>query len=387
MNNTNEKIIYASPDPKGIYLYTPALIEGFDGRLVAAVDLGGPGTDKLTGPRSTLGDYRTGNQVRVLVSDDKGETWTETPARLPMMHEILFKAGNALYMVAHSGILLATKSLDNGITWSEPSVLVNQPRWHQSCANVDIHDGRITLVYEKWISDGHPWPGVAPVLMSASVDDDLTKPESWTFSEPFNPDPLLEASRQSGIPIVKDPGVLETATVRIHDPRHPLYDPTGQSVALLMRTHSGFTDMGAILKGTRNPDGSLQISQYKMGTGNLFFIHIPGANIKFHIQYDPATKLYWMLHSHIGGMVAERQQLALSYTPDLFRWNLATIVATGPKANAARHYATGMIFGDDYLVLSRSGDEFAKNAHDNNLTTFHNVKDFRQLVNKELDQP
>ena len=58
-----------------------------------------------------------------------------------------------------------------------------------------------------------------------------------------------------------------------------------------------------------------------------------------------------------------------------------------PKANAARHYATGMIFGDDYLVLSRSGDESAKNAHDNNLTTFHNVKDFRQLVNKELDQP
>ena len=44
----NEKIIYRSPDPANIYLYTPALLEGFNGRFIAAVDLGGPGTDKLT---------------------------------------------------------------------------------------------------------------------------------------------------------------------------------------------------------------------------------------------------------------------------------------------------------------------------------------------------
>ena len=92
----NEKIIYRSPDPANIYLYTPALLEGFNGRFVAAVDLGGPGTDKLTGPQSDLGDYKTGNQIRVLLSDDRGNTWRETSARIPMMHEILFKAGNAL---------------------------------------------------------------------------------------------------------------------------------------------------------------------------------------------------------------------------------------------------------------------------------------------------
>ena len=289
MNNTNEKIIYASPDPKGIYLYTPALIEGFDGRLVAAVDLGGPGTDKLTGPRSTLGDYRTGNQVRVLVSDDKGETWTETPARLPMMHEILFKAGNALYMVAHSGILLATKSLDNGITWSEPSVLVNQPRWHQSCANVDIHDGRITLVYEKWISDGHPWPGVAPVLMSASVDDDLTKPESWTFSEPFNPDPCwkLKAIRH---PNCRDPGVLETATVRIHD------RATRSTIQLPVRRapDENPLDSRTWERSSREPETRTARSKSR----NTRWVRkpilhpYPGSQHQSHIQYDPATKLY-----------------------------------------------------------------------------------------------
>jgi len=38
------------------------------------------------------------------------------------------------------------------------------------------------------------------------------------------------------------------------------------------------------------------------------------------------------------------------------------------------------IDGDDLVVLSRSGDERAKTAHDGNLITFHRVRDFRGLV-------
>jgi hypothetical protein len=36
--------------------------------------------------------------------------------------------------------------------------------------------------------------------------------------------------------------------------------------------------------------------------------------------------------------------------------------------------------GDDLLVLSRSGDERAKNAHDGNLITLHRIENFRDLV-------
>ena len=137
----DEKVICTSPDPEGVYLYTPALLEGFGGRLVAAVDFGGPGTAILDGPRSTLGDYPSGNQVRVLVSDDRGETWRETGARLPMMHEILFRAGTSLYMMGHTGKLVITRSDDNGETWTAPSVLCDRPRWHQSCGTVDHRHG------------------------------------------------------------------------------------------------------------------------------------------------------------------------------------------------------------------------------------------------------
>ena len=38
------------------------------------------------------------------------------------------------------------------------------------------------------------------------------------------------------------------------------------------------------------------------------------------------------------------------------------------------------IDGNDLVILSRSGDQRAKSAHDGNLITFHRVKNFRKLV-------
>ena len=70
-----EQIIATSPCPDSIFLYTPAIVVTPSGRYVVAVDYGGPGTAALDGPKSDLGDYRAGNQIRVLLSDDKGRTW------------------------------------------------------------------------------------------------------------------------------------------------------------------------------------------------------------------------------------------------------------------------------------------------------------------------
>jgi hypothetical protein len=36
--------------------------------------------------------------------------------------------------------------------------------------------------------------------------------------------------------------------------------------------------------------------------------------------------------------------------------------------------------GDDLLIVSRSGDEESVNPHDTNLSTFHVVRRFRELV-------
>ena len=112
----------------------------------------------------------------------------------------------------------------------------------------------------------------------------------------------------------------------------------------------------------------------------MLFTHIPGANLKFYLCYDEATQLFWLLHSQPDGRMQERRRLALSYSPDLLRWTFAGLVAVGPADNAARHYATMAIDGDDLVIVSRSGDEHARNAHDGNLVTFHRVRNFRSLV-------
>ena len=327
-----EKVITTSPNPDSIYLYTPAIAQGFGGRFVVAVDYGGPGTYSLDGPKSDFGDYKAGNQIRVLLSDDKGKTWRETPARIPMMHEILFKAGGSLYMIGHSGRLLITRSDDNGETWSEPAVLCPEPRWHQSCTAVDVYDGKVTLVYEKWVAEKHKWPGVGPVLMQAREDADLTDPSNWKFSELYNPDDDMEAARPSGIPVNAPgaPGMLETNVIRVHNPANPFYDATGKSVALLARASTGFPDIGVMLKGYEREDGSLAIGRFRKNEGEVYFVHIPGGDLKFHILYDPESRLYWLLHSQIDGRMNYRRRLALSYSPDLLRWTFAGLLAVGP---------------------------------------------------------
>ena len=378
----DESVIAVSPCADSIYLYTPAIVEGFDGRFVVAVDYGGPGTGALDGPRSDFGDYKAGNQIRVLLSDDRGAHWRETSARIPMMHEILFKAGESLYMVGHSRRLLITRSDDNGETWSPPAVLCAEGRWHQSCTSVDVYDGKVTLVYERWISDGHLWPGVGPVLMQAPVDADLTLPSSWKFSPLYDPDPAMEAALPAGMALEGDghSGLLETNVVRVVDPARPFYDSLGRSVVLLSRANAGMPDIGVMLRGRELEDGSLVIDRWPRKSGEVLFAHIPGGHLKFHLVYDSASGLFWLLHSQSDGLSNERRRLALSYSPDLLRWTFAGLVAVGPTDHSARHYATMIIDGDDLCIVSRSGDERARTAHDGNIVTFHRVKDFRRLV-------
>jgi hypothetical protein len=39
-----------------------------------------------------------------------------------------------------------------------------------------------------------------------------------------------------------------------------------------------------------------------------------------------------------------------------------------------------LIDGEDLCIVSRSGDEQARSAHDGNIVTFHRVRNFRSLV-------
>jgi len=356
-NIATEKVIVKSPYPSGIFCFTPAICEGLNGRLVALVDFGGPATDRLDGPRSHGGDYDSGNQIRVLLSDDRGQSWRQTDTRLPMMHENLFRDGKRLYLIGHCGPLVITYSDDNGETWSELSILNDETRWHQSSVAIDIYKGKITLVYESYTDYAH-WPGVGLHLMQARCGSDLTKVENWKFSAMYE----------------TDKGPLETNTVRVYDRHNPLYQKN--SWVLLSRCGNGSVGQAVITRGLELPDGSLAIQEMP----DRYYIDFPGGNMKFQVLYDRKSRLYWLIHAvNIPGE-SDRRTLGLSYSHDLIHWSFAGTVARGKTDNESRHYASMIVSGNDLLVVSRSGDKDAANAHDTDIITFHVVPDFRRFA-------
>ena len=117
--------------------------------------------------------------------------------------------------------------------------------------------------------------------------------------------------------------------------------------------------------------------------------------MKFHIEYDPAGRLYWMASSQTTDSMTrpellpperynlpdnERHRLVLHFSRNLVDWCFAGVIAIGNSPKESRHYAGMTIDGDDLLVLSRSGDAQARSAHNGNLITLHRISGFRGLA-------
>lgn len=402
-----------SPDPKNVYCYTPGICRLDSGRLVVTCDFGGPGMKgKTTG--------------RIFVSDDGGRTWRKT-GEFPMCHARPFVAGKSLYVLGHNGNLGVLRSDDNGETWGATSWLTQKQSWHQSACNVWYARGNVYLVMEQTIPspDGRRFGWsvnrLAPTLMRAKATDDLTKRESWTFAESFcfdsvfggNPDPELDyfgipwytaftawtkdRPRPDSQPRHAQPiGWLETNVVQFQDPNHVWYDPTGRTFHLFMRTNTSGSGYAAMAKVVEMPDGTMKTSLETAPSGRkMLFIPFPGGQMRFHVLWDEKTQLYWLLSTQATDTMCrfdrlpegrynlpydERQRMQLSFSRNMMDWCFAGLVATGPSARSARHYASMAFDGDDLVIVSRSGDKDAKSAHDGNMITFHRVPDFRSLA-------
>ena len=93
-------------------------------------------------------------------------------------------------------------------------------------------------------------------------------------------------------------GVLETNVIRIYDREHLYYDPEDRTLLLLMRAETGLGNVGAVLRGIESPDGALRIEPLRSVSGGKFFLlPFPGGQMKFHIDYDAESGLYWMVAS------------------------------------------------------------------------------------------
>lgn len=407
--------VFESPDPAKIYCYTPGLARLPEGRLVATMDLGGPGANEKS-PATEVAGKRRFWRGKIFTSDDHGKTWLWR-TNFPFVHARPFVAGKSLYVLGHSGDLLVMRSDDQGVTWSGPTALTTTQTWHQSACNVHYTQEHVYLVMERHVkSNIRSWAvaGLAPVLLRARLTDDLTKRESWTFASElvFNDAADYQKMDYFGVPFfemlpdrstypapkrnMSPIGWLESNVVQFHDPDHIWYDPRGKTLHIWMRAHTGGTGFAAIAKVVENDDGTMTTQLETAPSGRkALFVPCPGGQMRFHILYDEPTRTYWLLSSQATDSMTrpdrlpanrfnlpnnERHRLQLHFSKNCVDWCFAGLVATGASPLESRHYASMIIDGDDLQVLSRSGDHRAKSAHDGNLITLHTVPQFRKLI-------
>jgi hypothetical protein len=408
--------VFASPDPENIFCNSAGLARCPSGRLVASLDLGGPGVQKLPGAKAVHGDFGLPSQGKAFTSDDHGRTWIYR-VDFPFLHARPFVAGKCLYILGHDGDLTIIRSLDEGLTWSEPVRLTRGQQWHQAPCNFLYANGCIYLVMEKRVRaqvQGWPVSELAPVLMRGKVDDDLTMPSNWSFASElafadavpahaldffgvpfFNSSPNAESTVAPGRQM-SPPGWLEANVVQFVDPAHYWFDPKGRTFHLWMRAHTGGTGFAAVAKVVELDDGRMITQLETVPSGkHLTFVPCPGGQMKFHILYDSTSKLYWLLSTQATDSMTraellppdryglpnnERHRLQLHFSKNCIDWCFAGLVAMTTSPKQARHYASMVIDGDDLHVLSRSGDAQAASAHNGDLITFHTIPRFRDLV-------
>ncbi len=400
--------VYESPNPKNVPLYNPSIISLDSGRLVAAYLVSGKRDPKLH------------SRTDIVTSDDGGLTWQKR-AESKIGQSRLFQVGHDLYLIGTSMGLNIQRSTDDGLTWSKPTKIATG-RWHQSATNYWLANGNVYLALEKRVGEeinGWYVGELSPILLRAKVTDDLTKPESWSFSPDYTFKDIIPGYTENypiiefvGIPFYAQDfpernvfekgynmppmGWLEANVAQITDPDHYWYDPKGKTFHLLMRAHTGGTGYAAMAKVVENEDGIMTTSLETVPSGqSVLYLPMPGGQMRFHILYDEETKLYWLLSSQATDSMTraerlpperynlpnnERHRLVLYFSKNLVDWCFAGVVAIGNSPKEARHYASMAIDGEDIVILSRSGDERARSAHDGNLITFHRVKDFRDLV-------
>jgi hypothetical protein len=404
--------IWTSPDPARLYGYTPGICRLPSGRLVVTHEISSAG--KPLPPKK-----RPFHESRILTSDDGGKTWTPR-AKFDLNFARPFAAGKSIYILGRDRQVGILRSDDNGETWSERKYLSDTGNWHQSACNVLFAKGNVYLVMEKHAPkrgiQGWQVADLAPVLMRARTDADLTERANWTFASElvFEDLPETQMPNAFGLPFYpvdrKKPtylvppkgrgiaplGWLETNVVQFTDPNHVWCDPEGETFHLWMRAHTGMTNYAAIAQVKENEDGSMTTSIVKTPAGTpMLYVPCPGGQMRFHVEWDAKTKLYWLLSSQATDSMTrpdrlpkerwglpdnERQRLVLHFSKNMIDWCFAGLVCKGETPRESRHYAAMCIDGEDLCIVSRSGDEHAHSAHNGNLITFHRVVGFRGLV-------
>ena len=329
------------------YIGSPSIVKLGNGDYLATHDLFGPKSGS-----------RTSAETKVFVSHDRGATWKQISSFRDQFWSNLFVLKNRVYLMgttAEYGRIVIRTSDDNGQNWSDAHYLTEDSGYLTAPVPMAIQNGVLYRAFEYH----PPAPRVREaLLMWASVNSDLTKASSWSFSNrvPVDKDAQGAISVEEGNAVVAPDGSI-VDILRV-DQR--------ERVAILRLS-------GKELKFDR-------------------FIDFPGGSKKFTIRFDAKTKLYWSLVNpalrgeslsvSLPGHV--RNTLAVISSPDLIHWTPRAILIQHPDPlHYGFQYVDWQFDGDDLIAAVRTayddGEGGAHSYHDANYLTFSRVSNFREL--------
>lgn len=349
------------------YIGSPSIAILPDGTYIASHDIFGPGSKF--------------SQTAVFASADRGQSWQRRATIDGAFWSTLFVHREALYLIGASeryGNTVIRRSDDGGATWTEPrdaesGLLLDDGNYHCAPQPVLVHNGRLWRAMEDG-RNGTAWGlRFRALMMSAPVDADLLRADSWTYSNRLARDPdWLDG---------KFGGWLEGNAVAT---------PEGHVVNVLRVDYPTGGGQAAIVE--ISDDG--RTASFDPATG---FVDFPGGSTKFTIRFDPVSQHYWSLanwvperHRDQGRKpAATRNTLALIRSRDLRSWEVRALVAYHPDpVQHGFQYPDWLFDGDDLVAVSRTayddGLGGAHNYHDANYLTFHRLADFRQADQLEL---
>ncbi len=344
----------------------PSLLRMSDTTLLCAVPL----NIRKAKPKTPV------NALHFFLSRDNGNHWEKLDATSDFHCGTLFQEKETLYFLGaknyhrqpDSGIQII-RSDDGGFTWSKPVMLFKGPFYNPSTGYVK-RNGQFYWCFDTGRDTTY--------IVAGDLSRDLTDPAAWRISDgqsiPEVPRELTRLdSRQGKIlegNVVEVNGRLQVSWRILIDSR----DTVGMGVIYDLED-----------------DGETIHYRFRQ------FHPLPGGHNQFHIVRDEVTGLYWMnatlptrtqnqdpefntridanpRYSSCAGN--ERRILALFCSVDALNWLPAGYIVVWPLVRQASNYCGLLIDGDDLLVAARTSRDGA-NQHDNDLTTFHRIRNFR----------
>lgn len=345
-------VIDYQPAASRQYIGSPSIVIAPDGNYVATHDLFGPGSTSTVSAES-----------KVFVSHDRGVSWKQVAQFKDQFWSNLFVLNKRIYLMGTTyeyGRIVIRVSDDNGVTWSDAHSLTEDTGYHTAPTTMAFQNGRIYRAFE--FHPKGPWGSFRALMMSAPVDADLTRAESWKFTERL-PFPAGEEGRTW----------LEG---------NAIVGPDGKMLDILRVDNR---ERGAVLE----LDGDrLKVRQ---------FIDLPGGAKKFTIRYDKKSKLYWSLVNpalpgetlSVSTPASVRNTLTVVSSPDLVHWTPRSIVMHhADPAKYGFQYVDWQFDGNDMIAAVRTSfvDDAGgpHNFHDANYLLFRRITGFRKLGKMSL---